>query len=122
MCTVAGAPGAVSESGSLCREGRGSRTGRPPSKGAKVGFALGDVILGAIPYWETELDVSASAGGLRSAPRASVPVRPELRRRGGRSTRSLSRPRSRTTADICATLQWTIGTDFWRNRLYSSSG
>ena len=27
------------ESGSLCRDGGGSRTGRPPSKGAKVGFA-----------------------------------------------------------------------------------
>ena len=70
MCTVAGAPGAVSESGSLCQEGEGSRTGRSPSKGAKVGFALGDVILGAIPYWKTELDVSASAGasGARRGP------------------------------------------------------
>jgi hypothetical protein len=29
----------ASESGILCRDGGGSRTGRPPSKGAKVGFA-----------------------------------------------------------------------------------
>jgi hypothetical protein len=61
----------------------GSRTGRPPSKGAKVGLALGDVILGAIPYGKTELDLSPSARGLMSPRRASVPVRPELRRRGG---------------------------------------
>jgi hypothetical protein len=49
MCAVAagswgflGCP--ASESGRLCREGGGSRTGRPLSKGAKVGFApnLGD--------------------------------------------------------------------------------
>ena len=49
------------ESGSLCREGGGSRTGRSLWKGARVGFALDDVILGAISYWKTELDISASA-------------------------------------------------------------
>jgi len=83
----------VSESGRLCRKGGGSRTGRPASKGAKVGFALGDVIPGAIPYCKTELAISAGAARLMSAPRNSVPLRPELRRRGGRSARSLSLPR-----------------------------
>ena len=35
----------ASESGSLCRDGGGSRTGRPPSKGAKVGSLSRGAIL-----------------------------------------------------------------------------
>jgi hypothetical protein len=47
--------------------GRLMSRGRGFSDGAS---AVGDVILGAIPYWKTELDISASAGasGARRGP------------------------------------------------------
>jgi len=49
-----------------------ARRGDRRRKGAKDGFTLGDVILGAIPYWKTELAISAGAAGLMSCAEALV--------------------------------------------------
>jgi transposase-like zinc-binding protein len=69
----------------LCREGGGSRTGRPPSKGAKVGFALSDVIPGRDSLLEDRAGHQRRRGGpheraegLRACPTGASPPRRTL--------------------------------------------